>query len=243
MDEEFELQTHQAEDWHWWYRGRRDVIRGAIGSLGLPANAHILDAGCGSGRNMVELAKFGTVTGIELAPASVERARRRGVGEVVEGSLTEPLPFADDSFDLAVCFDVIEHLDDDGVALAELRRVARPAGRLAVTVPAYPWLWSSHDEVNHHRRRYTKDTLLAAAARAGWAPARTTHFNSLLLPAAALYRVVDRLVRPSPPAAADLARTPGWLNAVLERPMRLEARLIRRGHRIPVGLSLLGVFD
>jgi|SRR5438270_2901842 len=243
MDEEFELQTHQAEDWHWWYRGRREVIRETIRSLALPAHARILDAGCGSGRNMVELAAFGTVTGIELAPASAERARRRGVGEVVEGSLTEPLPFPDDSFELGASFDVIEHLDDDGFALRELRRVVAPQGRLVVTVPAYPWLWSSHDEVNHHRRRYTKDTLLAAAAQAGWAAVRTTHFNSVLLPAAAVYRAADRMRRPSPPAASDLDRTPGWLNDILERPMRLEARLISRGRRIPAGLSLLGVFS
>jgi SAM-dependent methyltransferase len=243
MDEEFELQTHQAEEWHWWYRGRREVIRATIRSLQLPAGAEILDAGCGSGRNMVELAAFGKVTGLELAPVSIERARRRGVGEVVEGSLSEPLPFPDDSFDLAVSFDVIEHLDDDAFALGELRRVVRPTGQLVVTVPAYPWLWSSHDEVNHHRRRYTEATLLAAAAPAGWTPVRTTHFNSLLLPAAVVYRALDRLLRRSPPAAADLDRTPGWLNTILERPMRLEARLISRGHRIPAGLSLLAVFS
>jgi SAM-dependent methyltransferase len=243
MDEQYERQTHQVEDDHWWYRGRRRVIRETLRSLGLPAGAEILDAGCGSGRNMVELAAFGHVTGLELSEASLERARSRNAGEVVGGSLTEPLPFPDARFDLAVALDVLEHLDDDATALRELRRVVRPHGRLLITVPAYQWLWSSHDEVNHHRRRYTEATLLAAAAPAGWAPGRTTHFNSLLLPAAVVYRALDRLFRPSPPAAADLDRTPGWLNTILERPMRLEARLISRGHRIPAGLSLLAVFS
>ena len=104
---------------------------------------------------MVELARLGEVTGIELSPTSVAVARARNVGEVVEGSVEE-LPFEDDSFDFAVCLDVIEHLDDDLQTLRELRRVVRPGGRLLVTVPAYPSLWSSHDVVNHHRRRYTR---------------------------------------------------------------------------------------
>lgn len=187
MDTAYELHTHQVEDDHWWYRGRRRVLSRVIGSLELAPGARILDAGCGSGRNMVELARLGEVTGIELSPTSVAAARSREVGEVVEGSV-EDLPFEDDSFDFAVCLDVIEHLDDDLQTLRELRRVVRPGGRLLVTVPAYPSLWSSHDVVNHHRRRYTRASLLEVANAGGWEAMRTTHFNALLLPAAMAYR-------------------------------------------------------
>ncbi len=183
MDRDYELQTHQAEDAHWWYRGRRTVLEQVISGLRLPARARILDAGCGSGRNMVELARHGSVTGVELSDTSVEIARGRGVGEVIAGSVLE-MPFAADSFDLAVCLDVIEHLDDDHAALTELRRVIAPGGSLLVTVPAYPWLWSGHDVINHHRRRYTRRSLQRAAEQAGWEQVRTTYFNSLLLPVA-----------------------------------------------------------
>ncbi len=112
MDRDYELQTHQVEDRHWWYRGRRTVLERVMDGLGLPAGARILDAGCGSGRNMIELARRGTVTGVELSAPSVEKARERGCGEVIEGSVLE-MPFADASFDLAVSLDVIEHLEDD----------------------------------------------------------------------------------------------------------------------------------
>src|SRR6476620_8688894 len=111
MDRDYELQTHQAEDRHWWYRGRRTVIERVVEAIGLPAHAHILDAGCGSGRNMVELSRHGDVTGVELSETSVALARGRGRGEVVAGSVLE-MPFADASFDLAVSLDVEEHLDD-----------------------------------------------------------------------------------------------------------------------------------
>jgi SAM-dependent methyltransferase len=241
MDRDYELQTHQAEDQHWWYRGRRTVLDVVIARLGLPQRARILDAGCGSGRNMVELARRGTVTGIELSETSVALARQRDVGEVVAGSVLE-MPFAEDSFDLAVSLDVIEHLEDDLGALRELRRTVAPGGSLLVTVPAYQWLWSGHDEINHHHRRYTRRSLQRVAEQAGWRQTRTTYFNSLLLPVAIVLRVLDRVSTKTTESSLDLWVPPEPLNWLLERPLALEAALIKRGGRIPAGLSLLAVF-
>jgi SAM-dependent methyltransferase len=241
MDRDYELQTHQAEDRHWWYRGRRSVLDGVIADMRLPARAEILDAGCGSGRNMIDLARHGTVTGVELSGTSVELARKRAAGEVIEGSVLE-MPFEVGRFDLAASLDVIEHLEDDLAALRELRRVVKPGGTLLVTVPAYQWLWSGHDVVNHHYRRYTRRTLQRVGEQAGWQQVRTTYFNSLLLPAAILLRVLDRFNRKTTESSLDLWVPPEPLNWLLERPLALEAAMIGRGGRIPAGLSLLAVF-
>ena len=241
MDRDYELQTHQAEDRHWWYRGRRVVLERVVADLRLPARARILDAGCGSGRNMVEFARHGTVTGVELSNTSVRLARERGAGDVIEGSVLD-MPFEADSFDMAASLDVIEHLEDDHGALRELRRVVAPGGSLLVTVPAYQWLWSGHDEVNHHFRRYTRNSLRRAGEEAGWRQLRTTYFNSLLLPAAILLRVLDRFSRKPTESSLDLWVPPQPLNWLLERPLQFEAALIGRGGRIPAGLSLLAVF-
>jgi len=241
MDRAYELQTHRAEDRHWWYRGRRTVLNRVIKGLGLPQNARILDAGCGSGRNMVELSRYGDVSAIELSQASVALARERDAGEVVEGSVLE-MPFPDSSFDLAASLDVIEHLEDDVAALRELRRVVAPGGALLATVPAYQWLWSGHDEINHHHRRYTRRSLALAGERAGWREVRTTYFNSLLLPVAILLRVLERFSSRPTESSLDLWVPPEPLNWLLERPLALEAELIGRGGRIPAGLSLLTVF-
>jgi SAM-dependent methyltransferase len=215
------------------------VLDGVL--LPAPAAARILDAGCGSGRNMVELARRGSVTGIELAPASLQLARARGAGEVLPGSLTEPLPFADGTFDLAVALDVLEHVGDDEAALRELARVLAPGGRLLVTVPQYGWLWGEHDLLSHHHRRYTRALLLGRAARAGLDAERVTAFNAALLPAIAAARFAQRTCRRSQPAS-DLGRTPqGPVNAALEQILRGEAALIRRGRDLPAGVSLLAV--
>jgi SAM-dependent methyltransferase len=239
MDERL-MQTMLAVDEnHWWYRGRRRVIRAELDRLALPPGAAILDAGCGSGRTLEELVDYGTVTAIELDPQAAAAARARGCGEVREGRL-EQLPWRDDCFDLITCLDVIEHTPNDRITMRELRRVTRPGGALLVTVPAYQTLWSAHDEANHHFRRYSRRVLRAAATEAGWRVERVTSFNSLLLAPAAVVRLATRR-RTASAERSDLDLGPAWLNRVLELPLALEAGLIARGRTLPAGLSLLAV--
>jgi SAM-dependent methyltransferase len=190
----------------------------------------------------VELSGFGDVVGLEPSARGAEVARSRGVGEVVQAGI-DAMPFEDSCFDLITCLDVLEHIDDDLGALRELRRVARPGGILLVTAPAYPRLWSSHDELNRHCRRYTRRVLLGRAVEAGWHPLRTTHFNALLLPVAAAWRFAERLRPGQAPPTSELVRTPASLNWLLEQPLRAEAALLRTGRRIPAGLSLVGIFS
>lgn len=223
---------------HWWYRGRRRVLAAVLDRLdpGLPPDPAILDAGCGSGRTLDDLAARGRARGIELNPQGVEAARGRG-HEVTQASV-EQIPHDDDTFDLVTCLDVIEHTDDDAVALKELHRVTKSKGRLVVTVPAHPRLWSRHDVVNGHRRRYTRASLRTAAMKGGWTVARMTGFNvAYLLPAA----LVRRRTAHEEAASSDLQLTPPSLDTALELPLRAEAGIIRRGANLPPGLSLLAV--
>lgn len=224
---------------HWWYRGRRRIIRAVLDDLALPARAAILDVGCGSGRTLDELRAYGTVAGLDPSPMAVAAAQARGHDARL--ATAEAAPFPAHSFDLVTCLDVLEHTPDDRRTLSELLRLCRPGARLVVTVPAYQSLWSGHDEVNQHFRRYTARRLRAAAHEAGWQPGRCTYFNSILLVPAALTRLAQR-ARRGPAACSDLVLTPSWLNGTLELPLRIEARALRAGMRLPVGLSLLAVF-
>lgn len=232
--------TLAVDEHHWWYRGRRRVIRAELDRLPLPANARVLDAGCGSGRTLQELVDYGEVSGIELDNDAAEMARSRELGDVQVGRL-EQLPWDDGTFDLITCLDVVEHVPDDVAALAELLRVSRPGAWLLVTVPAYQALWSLHDEANHHFRRYSRAALRHATAAAGWQLHRLSSFNSLLLAPAAAVRVAQRRFGPHNGYTNDLALGPAWLNDVLERPLVLEASWLARGRTLPLGLSLLAV--
>jgi SAM-dependent methyltransferase len=240
MDEKLMQQTFAVDEHHWWYRGRRRIIRAELQRLPLPASAQVLDAGCGSGRTLQDLVGYGEVSGIELHEDAAQLARSRGHGEVRVGRLEE-LPWPDASFDLITCLDVIEHTPDDHTALAELHRVSRPGGWLLVTVPAYPALWSLHDEANHHYRRYSRAALAKAAVGAGWTVTRLSSFNSVLLGPAAAVRLAQRRFGAHDGYSNDLAIGPAWLNDVLEAPLALEASWLARGRTLPFGLSLVAV--
>jgi SAM-dependent methyltransferase len=225
-------QLYDLEDGHWWFRGRRAVLWALLRRAGLPERPRVLDAGCGTGRNLAEFGRLGTARGVDPSPQAIAFCRRRGLGDVAEAGL-EALPFADGAFDLILATDVLEHVQLDDVAASELRRVAAPGALLVVTVPAYRWLWSHHDDSHHHLRRYSAPRLRARLSAAGWRPVLLTYFNTLLLPPIALVRLTARRRR-----RTDYELTEGPLNRVLELPMRAEAALIERGWRFPAGVSI-----
>lgn len=225
---------------HWWYRGRRRIVLERIERLPIRGQPRLLDVGCGSGQLLGHLSRFGTVTGVDVNPAAVEFARTHAPGEIHVGR-AERLPFGRQEFNLVTCLDVLEHVTDDALALAELRRVTAPGGYLLATVPGYPILWSGHDVTAGHARRYRSRELSARAAMAGWHRLDEFRFNSLLLPVAASFRLGARAIGSRP--RSDLLATPRRLDRLLEYPLRAEAALIRRGWRFPTGLSTLAVFQ
>jgi SAM-dependent methyltransferase len=235
LEDRLYKELYELEDDHWWFRSRRHVVSALLRREDLPASPRILDAGCGTGRNLVEYAALGEVEGVDMSESAVEFCHRRGFDGVTQASL-EALPFEDGRFDVIIATDVIEHLDDDVAVLEELRRVAEPDGRLLVTVPAYQWLWTQRDEDHHHRRRYTAKRLRRSVTAAGWTPTTETYFYLSILPPVAIVRGVTRL-RPSSRERDDLAMGRP-LNRWLDLPMKVEARLIERGRRLPAGVSL-----
>src|SRR5918998_331118 len=187
-------ELYELEDRHWWFRGRRAVIWSLLRRAGLPPSPRILDAGCGTGRNLVEFGPLGQAEGVDASDEAVAFCHERGL----EGGRAAPidsLPYDDGRFQLILATDVIEHLDDDRRALAELRRVAGSGARLVVTVPGSSWLWGEHDVSMHHRRRYTLSRLQERVAAAGWQPIVRSYFFSALLPAVAAVRLARRLPR------------------------------------------------
>jgi SAM-dependent methyltransferase len=242
MDQRLMKAMLEVDERHWWYRGRRTIVRAELDRLPISSGARVLDAGCGSGRMLEELADYGAPAGIELDPDAAAFAASRGKGEVKVGRLEE-LPWEDGTFELIICLDVIEHTPDDRATLTELRRVAKPGGWLLVTVPAYQALWSLHDVANHHYRRYSRRTLRLAALEAGWRVRRMTSFNGILLPPAALVRFAQRGRRPDNGYTPELRLGPEWLNGLLEQPLRAEARWLSRGRTLPAGLSLMALLQ
>ena len=133
MEEFVYQQLYELEDTHWWFRGRRAVLWALLRRAGVPNGPRLLDAGCGTGRNLLEFGSLGDARGVDSAPEAIEFCRRRGVQGASEERL-EALSFDDGSFDLSLATDVLEHLEDDRAVMRELRRVAAPEAWLLATV-------------------------------------------------------------------------------------------------------------
>lgn len=224
----------RLEDEHWWFQAKRDLVSEALNSI---PGGRVLDIGCGTGAMMARLVADGhaPVVGTDLSPVALDAARRRGLS--VLRSVAEDLPFRDNSAAVLVSLDVVEHLDDDVLALREYRRVLVPGGVVVLTVPAYDWAWSDHDVALGHRRRYTRARLTEAVEAVGLTVEHVAHFHSWLAPVAYLLRrtPLRRLVKGD---EEEVSQGGPVVNRLLGRAAALERRLGR--HRsIPVGLSIL----
>jgi SAM-dependent methyltransferase len=224
---------------HWWFAARREVIAALIERHAQSPDTRILEAGCGSGGNLALLGRYGQVDAFEYDDIARAHACEKSGLDIRPGALPEAIPFEGKRYDLIGLFDVLEHVEADQASLAALASRLEDGGRLLVTVPALPMLWSAHDERHHHFRRYTRKSLAKAAQAAGLKVTYTSYFNMFLFPLAVAARLAKAITRSNTP---DDALPPRWLNAALRRVFAAERYLVGR-LRLPVGLSLVAVLE
>lgn len=240
MEREIYNNMRAIESDHWWFRARRAILSDQIRRMRLSERANILEVGCGTGGNLQMLANFGHVTGVEPDDESRTYASTRTGVPVVGGMLPNQLPSFEQPFDLIAALDVIEHLDEDEASVRVLGQLLKPGGRMLTTVPAHPWMWSHHDLVHHHKRRYRKAEYLAIFEKAGLKVTRASYLNSLLFPAIALARVI-KLPGKAESSLGD-AVPPAPLNALLHAIFKFEKTLLAASN-LPLGVSILVIAE
>jgi len=224
-----------AEDTMWWYRALHARLCDALADT----RGRVLDAGCGTGgflavlgRLRPDLSRFG----IEWDATAAARARSKSGGAIARGTVNA-LPFTDNSFDAAMSADVLCHeAVDPQAALAELKRVLRPGGRLVVNMPAYQWLRSAHDRRVHNARRLTALAMAALLRQAGFERVQARYWNGLLLP----LMIVQRKILARDDSMSDVAPFPPWLDATLLGMTKFERRL---PVPLPFGGSVLAIAE
>ena len=232
---------YEAEEAQWWYAGQREIASALLGpALGAeaPRPRRLLDAGCGTGFNLLALGRLGRATGIDLAPEAIAFCRERGV-RAVRASLLA-LPFPDAAFDAVTSFDVVYHawVTDDRAAVAEMARVVRPGGLLLVRVPALQVLWGAHDTEVQSRHRYTRAELRALLEGCSLRVERATYCNSFLFPLLLVRRALDRLLGRE---GSDVSFLPPPLEWAFARALIAEAALVRAGISFPIGASVVAL--
>lgn len=233
----------QLQMWHWWWNGMRRLYRVALHQF-LPPNPkrYIIDIGCGFGANLPVLNPLGEVVGVDVELEALKAIESRPSLGLVQAH-ADALPFCAEAFDLIALLAVIEHLDDDILALRETYRVARPGAVQILLTSAFMLLWSHHDVVNNHRRRYRAHQLDARLKVAGWKVLLTSYVNVLVFPAALVVRLAQRWLKPtSTTINCDMGPDFGPFNRLLEWTLATEGTLTARWRlRMPFGVDLLSI--
>ncbi len=228
---------NEVEAKHWWFRVRRELLQAVFNEY-LPAGSQrrILDIGCGTGLSSKLLEQFGTVFSVDPSLDALRFCRENGLKNVFEG-VADKLPFPDNYFDAAIALDVLEHIEDAGKAVAEIRRVLKPGGIFVSYVPAFMFLWGHNDVVRMHHRRYTKKTFLPLFKKDWWVQKKLSYFNLILLGPIWLGRKLRELIYTVPP---DELEQVGWADRFLYWIFKSELWFLKRWN-LPFGVSLLSV--
>ena len=240
MDKTYEEKYHLLEEEHWWFNSRREIVMKLIELIGTEKNANILEVGCSGGPLIISLKNkgFENIYGIDISKEGINLCKKRGLKNVfLTGG--EQTKFDDEMFDVVIASDVLEHIKNDSEAVKEWARVLKKTGKLIVFTPAYDFLWSDHDDVNHHYKRYTKNGLVSLLKTTGFEVQRVSYWNfSLFFPAAGI-KLLRRILK-NKNKGEQLHKTNKITNKLLTNLLHLENFVL--GHtNLPFGISVFAV--
>lgn len=225
---------YELEEKHWWHLSKRKELIEFVNRLDLK-NSNILEIGCGTGKNLEVLSKYGKTWGLDNSSEAIKYCKRRGLNNLVLGE-AEDMPFAKGKFNLIILLDVLEHTYDDKT-IGEISRILAPKGYLIVTVPAFSWLWSQWDVVLKHKRRYEKNELISKLNIGGFEIKKISYvYIFLMLPVLIVRLIKSRIFKKEYPSDFKLGGSlSNWLFIQL---CNIE-RIIRSKIELPFGTSII----
>lgn len=234
-----EIEALERND-HWWFAGRHAIIERLLNRFIARPAATALDIGCGTGTILKTLTHFAdNVSGLDTSDAALALAHDKNPqASLVKGDFPQiNLP---DHYDVITALDVLEHIENDITAVRKIESLLAPGGIAIITVPAFMFLWTEHDELLHHKRRYTRQslsTLLQSASQLH--VEKLSYFNALLFPAIVVFRILRRSFSLRK-GASDFFIQSHFLNRLFKKIFLFEGRLLARMN-FPVGVSLICV--
>jgi len=239
MDISLYRKFFEIQQKHWWFVVKKAIILDTISRTRHPgAPVSTLDIGCGAGLMLDALAKRGPTCGMDMSDEAIRFSQEIFKGTIKKGSLPDDVPYDAESFTLITALDVIEHVEEDVAALRRLKTLLVHDGVAVITVPACMSLWSAHDVINEHKRRYTEKELVAKLTEAGFVIEQISYFNTLLFPIVYVVRKLNNLLGRD--GASDVEMPGNIVNWILTMIFGLEKYLLRYIW-LPFGVSILAV--
>lgn len=243
MQTEYYKEYYTLERTNWWFLARKKILQDQVAKLFAGAGKiRILNVGAALGASSIMLQEFGEVVSLEYNEECCDFVNQQlGLG-FIQGSITA-LPFSDNEFDLVCAFDVVEHVQEDQLALSELHRVCKPGGYTFTTVPTFKMLWSEHDVINEHVRRYTMRNYLALFDRKICSIHFKSYFNFFLFPFVFTFRILSSMLKgkdqKKAPRSDNSKISNGFISKILYRIFWTETFFLKKGLKFPVGISLM----
>ncbi len=252
MNQDYYKNYYHLERNHWWFVVRLEILKQELQKITVLEDnktnkRKILNIGIATGKTSEMLSEFGDVTSVEYDAVCAEFVRKKLGIEVIEGSILE-LPFEANSFDWVCAFDVVEHVEDDKKAISEMNRVCKEKGKICITVPAFQSLWSYHDEVNQHFKRYKMNEIVKLfdlqSDNPNFEVLRKTYFNSFLFIPIWLFRklnflIPQQFIRKGAGSDFEIYKENHFLDSILKGVFRVEKKLFHKNISFPFGVSLL----
>ena len=239
MDKQFYRKFFEVQKKHWWFVSKKKIVLDFIDRyVSTNDNHKILDIGCGSGLMLNALEQIGDTYGMDMSDDAINFSKEIFSGTVKKGMLPDNIPYDEEYFSLVVALDVIEHVDDDRASLTAIRSHIAEGGQAVISVPACMFLWSEHDVLNEHKRRYTLEELKGKLIDAGFTIEKISYFNTFLFPLISLVRMMNNLLKRKGASEIDLPHPA--INYIVEKIFSLEKYFLRIMN-FPIGVSVLAV--
>ena len=220
---------------HFWFKAKSNLIGVLLGKVKNQKDVKILDIGVGTGEDLVVIKRFGDVYAIDVDENALNLVSTKHVAEKKYGDICN-IPYSDNEFDVVVCFDVLEHIEKDQKAVDEIYRVLKPGGYFVFTVPAFNSLYSCHDKVLQHFRRYNKKTIAQILKK--FEKKELAYWFFFLFIPAAFQRICS-----SKSSCKNLHKTPpNILNKIFYKFLNFENWLISKNIKLPFGLTVYGIY-
>ncbi len=233
-------QNHfQIQKKHWWFVTKKKIVLDLIMKY-LPnrSNQKILDIGCGTGLMLESLKDIGQTFGMDMDDDAISFSKEIFNGPVEKGMLPNGIAYPNEQFSLIILLDVIEHVDDPIASLKAIRGRLLEGGKAIITVPAFMFLWSGHDDRNLHKLRYNLPQLRSQLLEAGFTIETISYFNTLLFPIVYIVRKLNNFLGRD--GASDVEMPGPFVNFILEKIFGIE-RFLLKLIRLPFGVSILAV--